>query len=189
MLETYFPDWQRSEIEKAAVKRSMEINAGHTYEPDYNSNTDRLAVNWLRHEFTDYNDNQSVDRFIEACTAIASRYPWLKSECDFQIEKKKKVCAEGADLLMLMREIRAQEHKDKLRLSEESAKAVSDLHIRQTVQVRSGERERVGEITWIGSLRVEVLFRIATGRKRRYRLYASVVTPVVQNNLQSVDSI
>jgi hypothetical protein len=142
----------------------------------------------LRHEFTDYDDDQSMNRFVEACMAIASHYPWLNDECRHQIAKRRKIESERTAHLQMEQEMRDQERQENQQRSDASAAAISSFYIGQTVQGRIRSRNRIGEITWIGTRRVEISFRIATGQERRYRLYASEVTPVAQRNLQSTDS-
>jgi len=179
-IKTFFPDWDRPKLEKIAVRHAIEVNSCYDRDPDY-SKTERLVVNMLRHEFTDYDNEQSASRFIAACTAIAAHYPWLSDECHHQIAKRRKTESERTAHLQMAQEMRDQEHQENRQRSDASATAISSLYIGQTVRGRVRGIERVGEITWIGTRRVEFSFRIATGQERRYRLYASEVTPVVQH--------
>jgi hypothetical protein len=39
----------------------------------------------LRHQYTNYDDDQSTERFIAACQSIAATYDWLATECARQI--------------------------------------------------------------------------------------------------------
>jgi len=88
-IKIFFPDWDRPKLEKIAVRHAIEVNSCYDRDPDY-SKTERLVVNMLRHEFTDYDNEQSASRFIAACTAIAAHYPWLSDECHHQIAKRRK---------------------------------------------------------------------------------------------------
>jgi hypothetical protein len=180
-IETFFPNWQGSKLEKIAVQRAIEVNSYYDRDPDC-SKTDRLVVNMLRHEFTDYDCDQSTSRFIAACDAISTHYPWLNDECRRQIAKRRKSEAERTAHLQMMQE----EQEVNRQRSNESSQFIDRFYIGQTVQGRIRGHNRIGEVTWIGTRRVEISFRLATGQERRYRLYASQVTPISKRSLEDV---
>jgi hypothetical protein len=180
-IEAFFPNWQRSKLEKIAIQRAIEVNSRYNRDPDC-SKTDRLVVNMLRHEFTDYDKDRNLRRFIEACTAISANYPWLNDECRRQIAKRRKSEAERTAHLQMMQE----EQEVNRQRSNESTQLIDRFYIGQTVQGRIRGHNRIGEITWIGTRRVEISFRLAPGQERRYRLYASQVAPISKRSLEGV---
>jgi hypothetical protein len=55
---------------------------------DVDCGIDQLVVNTLRHEYTNYDADQSADRDTAANRAIADRCPWLAAECGRHIERR-----------------------------------------------------------------------------------------------------
>ena len=99
-IRTSFPHRQRSLLEKLAIQSAIEVNSSYRHKPDC-SKIDRLIVNMLRHEFTDYDQDRSLSRFIEACNAISANYPWLNDECLRQIAKRRKHNAKRAEMYLI----------------------------------------------------------------------------------------
>jgi hypothetical protein len=171
-MKIFFPDWSRVQLERTALKHASAISLA--YDRDFDpSQTDRLVVNMLRHEFTDYDDNQSVGRFMKACSEMAVRYPWLSEECERQMLRRRQI-DETAEAWGKMAEAQGQREAEERRArSAASAEAIADLHIGQRVRARVRGHERIGTITWIGRRRVEIAFKIASGAERTHRLFAS----------------
>ena len=90
MIQSWFPaDATAEELEDRAWRHAVawDLKWGR---PGASASVpmDRLVVNLLRHIYTDYDDDQSFDRFSQACDAIARRYPWLAEECAHQIGQR-----------------------------------------------------------------------------------------------------
>jgi hypothetical protein len=80
MIRTELPDLSRPRLIRAA--RDHPLDLAIQYEGEAPCCDDhRLVVNMLRHEYTDYDADQSAPGHRAACEAIAARYPWLADEC------------------------------------------------------------------------------------------------------------
>ena len=78
----------RKRLEHMAEHRAMLLDESRGYGYGWTTDTDQLVVNMLRHEYSDYDRDQSQEAHREVCLAIARRFPWLAVECDRQIAKR-----------------------------------------------------------------------------------------------------
>jgi hypothetical protein len=78
-LTTHLPDWDRQHL-VAVVRRQRGFCSKASV-----GKTRRHLVNMLRHQYTNYDECQSTERFVAACRAIATAYEWLATECERQI--------------------------------------------------------------------------------------------------------
>ena len=95
MIATWFPDWTVNKLTKTAIGHASDPAIDRDHEPSCAPDV-RLVVNMLRHEYTDYDMDQSAERHAEACAAIAATYPWLADECVGQKARRMAEEAESA---------------------------------------------------------------------------------------------
>jgi hypothetical protein len=72
-VRTRFPLWPRSRLETMARDRAEMLDLVHDRGFREYVDTDRLVVNMLRHEFSDYDDDQSQAAHRVVCEAVESR--------------------------------------------------------------------------------------------------------------------
>jgi hypothetical protein len=96
--------WLPKNVDPARLGRDAER---HAFELDCDRDrlgasddvpTDRLVVNFLRHQHTDYDEDQTQERHRQACEAIARRFSWLAEECERQIERRARSERESEDM-------------------------------------------------------------------------------------------
>jgi hypothetical protein len=155
----------------------MHLALERGYSDDGNVPVDRLVVNMLRHEHTAYDDNQNQDAHRAACEAIARKYPWLREECERQINRR----AQNENFEEMVREQYEDEQAEAARYRQErveQSKAVIGAlspGMTVTAHVRGYVREAV--IVSVGRSRVKVAFRLKTGEEREAMVYARDVLP------------
>ena len=179
MIQTRFPDWSRVKLETIARQHADEVALAYGRVGAETDDVDRLVVNMLRHEFTNYDDDQIEHAHRLACEAIKARCPWLGDECHRQITRRAAAEQEDAAFAEMAEH---WERAEKARLEErsrDSSLVIGALKVGDEVIAHIVGRERRGTITWVGRLRVEVRYVIKTGEARTRRLYASTVRPVV----------
>jgi len=174
-MRTRFPDWGRECLEKVALEHAIEVSVASGREFD-SSLTGRLVANMARHEFTDYDEDQSTERFAEACAAIADRYPWLSGECNAQVARRRLADAQATLAAEMEQRWRQDEAERRRERSAEAAEAIGGLVLGQRARARVKGQERTGVLTWIGRRRVELAFTIKSGEERSARLFANEVT-------------
>jgi hypothetical protein len=79
----------------------------------------------------------------------------------------------AAQMAQQWREDEAERRRER---SAEAAQAIGGLALGQVAWARIKGQERTGVLTWIGWRRVELAFRIKSGKERSARLYANEVT-------------
>ncbi|MFE6274088.1 hypothetical protein ACFVQ9_35465 [Streptomyces goshikiensis] len=179
-LTTWFPDLDAEELARRADRHAFEHSVSLGFEPS-NAPADRLTVNYLRHEFTRYDDEPTVERHREACEAIAARYPWLAAECAAQIDRRRDAEERDRDAAAMYEghfELEQAERRDVTARSREAVKALS---LGQRVKFKKQGRENVGTIAELGPSRVVVAYEVASGRDRArsVKLPAIDVEPVI----------
>jgi hypothetical protein len=93
-----FPNWSRSRLE--CVAREHALDRAIERDDDLGDPpVDRLVVNMLRHEFSDYDEVATAERHAAICRAIATSFPWLATESERQIERRALAEQEAADML------------------------------------------------------------------------------------------
>jgi hypothetical protein len=158
-----------------ALEHAIEVSVAYGREFD-GSLTDRLVVNMARHRFTDYDEDQSFERFAQACAAIAERYPWLSGECNAQVARRRLADAQATLAAQTAQRWREDQVERRRARSAEAAQAIGGLALHRRARARFKGHERTGVLTWIGRRRVELAFTLKSGEERRARLYANEVT-------------
>jgi hypothetical protein len=176
-VKTWFPDWSRRRLERTALAHAIDVSLA--YDRDFDpSLTDRLVVSMLRHEFTDYDDDQRVGSFESACAAIAQRFAWLWDECARQVTRRRAMEVEEEDLRSIWEAEERRRGEFRQKRSADSVRAIADLGLGTEVTSRVRGHLRHGTITWRGRKRVEITFTIKSGEVCTHRLYASEVRPL-----------
>lgn len=86
---TWLPNVPRPQLELDAITSAAAIYGGEVWR----DSVPRVTVNYLRHTFTDYDDQYSPDRHRDVLVAIGREYPWLQGECARQITKRRELVA------------------------------------------------------------------------------------------------
>ncbi|MEV2278777.1 hypothetical protein AB0I72_24635 [Nocardiopsis sp. NPDC049922] len=184
MITTFFPAvTSRRRLERSAREHTLTLDLERGSCSD-DVPVERLVVNYLRHECTDYDLDQSSPRHRAACEAIAERFPWLAKECQRQIVRRAEADAE-AEAASRSWEQEEEAARERCRaLVSASREAIADLHVGQRVSFPYKRHRYTGVITKKGRSRVTVAYRIRTGKDRdRVRLvHASLVTPVTEES-------
>ena len=177
-MRTHLPDLSRAQLERRALEHAigMSVACGRPFEA---SNSDRLVVNMLRHEFTDYDDDQSALAHKAACDAIKAAYPWLEAECDAQAARRKATDAFDAASIEMAEATERRRRTWRHDRVQQSRAAIVELSVGASVTARVDGRERTGTITWRGRSRVEVAYTTKAGEGRVRRIYARDVSLVV----------
>lgn len=178
MIATWFPNWTVNKLTKTAIAHAVDLAIERGHDPSCAPDA-RLVVNMLRHEYTDYDINQSAQRHAEACDAIAGMYPWLADECASQ---KARRMAEDAENTLRVAEQNARDaewKEAKRRLIEASKVAAKTLTVGQQVSLTVKGHARTGTIASVARSMVTVDYRIKTGAARQVKVYAGLVAVVV----------
>lgn len=183
MIETRFPkNKSYGQLARAAELHAIQIagDRGHIETRD-DVPTDRLIVNYLRHECTDYDDDQTAERHKAACEAIADRFPYLAEECKRQITRRgdtdRRLADEAACYEAQQREWKAARRTR----VEESKQAIKAMQVGQQVTYRRNEKcVYTATIVKVGRSKVTVAYRVKTGkdRDRTATVHAALVTPL-----------
>lgn len=89
LIPTDLPDLPPVELEAMAVQHAMRRQAEAGIAVDLSlANRDRLTVNWLRHERTGYDRDQTPVAYVEVMVRIAGRYPHLAAEVARQLWRR-----------------------------------------------------------------------------------------------------
>jgi hypothetical protein len=172
VLEECFPDWSREKLERIARQRAIELDLDYGRTVSDHESVDRLLVNMLRHELTNYDDdqNQEVDRL--ACEVIKARCPWLGHECDRQVGHRRFTELRDGGFFEMAEQWAMEERQRREERSRASSVIISTLIVGDEVCARIGGHERVGTIAWLERRRVEVAYVIKSDEARTRRLFA-----------------
>lgn len=187
-LWVQFPNWSREKLEREAIDHAEALALEHDshYIPD---DVDRRVVNMLRHLNTNYDATQTTEAHRAACEAIAERFPWLRTECERQMERRSEAEQWQDDMARAM-EAEAEEARRRAqeRVAESKA-AIGDLVVGMSVvaTVRGHQREAV--ITKIGRSKVTVAFRLKNGDEREATVYARNVTEADDHRRRSLNAV
>jgi hypothetical protein len=177
MIRTDFPDLSRKRLVRLARDHALDLALDRGYDDPENAGDDRLVVNLLRHEFTDYDIDQSADRHREACEAIAARYPYLAAECARQVAARE-TAEQDAQQFAEMYLMQQREHAERRReMIAASRRAIVDLTVGQHVVATVRGHVRHGVLIKVARSRVTMEFAIASGASRTAVLYAAQVRP------------
>ena len=183
MITTFFPFGPTPDrLERLGREHALWLDAERETDSSQTP-PERLTVNYLRHECTDYDLNPSRARHRAACEAIGRRFPWLAQECQRQIDRRAALEAaseEGRKQWSAEMERRRAEHRAMVAASRELVKG---MRVGQRVAFRKGRNRYTGVVTKLGRSRVTVAYRVSTGRERdRVRLFhAARLTPVEED--------
>lgn len=174
VITTFFPaDLTLARLKRLAQEHARQLDLDSSHVPPA-----RSMVNYLRHECTDYDLEQSASRHRAACEAIARRFPQLAEECRRQIARRTEqdLQEERAHQMWVAEEerLRAEHHAMVAR----SREVIKGMRVGQRVGFWLGGYWRTGVITKLGRSRVTVAYRVKTGRERdRTRLvHAALLT-------------
>ncbi|MEO6090523.1 MAG: hypothetical protein ABIQ18_46225 [Umezawaea sp.] len=142
--------------------------------------TDRLVVNFLRHQCTDYDEDRTQERHRQACEAIARRFSWLAEECERQIERRARSEREGEEMVA---EYERQQHESQAKrreTAEKSRQVIMSMTVGQKVWFEDRCYTYVATVTKIGRSKVTVAYQVKTGndRDRSKTVHAALVTPI-----------
>jgi hypothetical protein len=176
-LKTNFPNWYREKLERVAIDHDLERSLWTGFVPG-DSPMDRLVVNMLRHEFTNYDENQTQEMHREACEAIAARFGWLGYECAKQIARRAEEEELARDVNASQEAWLAEAAQWRRERVQESHQAIKALRVGMRVTAKVQGHEREATVTQVGRSRVSVAFRIKTGAERTALVYARDVQPL-----------
>ena len=171
-MKTRFPSWSRSHLEKVALKHAFDVSfdTGRDFDPTL---SDRLVVNMLRHEFSDYDDNQSATNFSAACAEIAIRFLWLAPECERQMARRRENDAAADDAHEMFERATLEQQIRRRAISAASSEVIRSLRIGDRVTALVRGRQRSGTIVWVGRKQIEFSFKLKSGQVRTHKVYAS----------------
>ena len=185
MIQTDFPDLSRKRLVRLARDHALSLAVDRGHDDIGNDSDDRLVVNMLRHEFTDYDTDQSAGRHRDACDAIAARYPYLAAECARQVaarEADERDAAQFAEAYLAEQRQLAEQRRA---LIAASRQAVDKLAVGKHVVATVRGHVRRGVLTKVARSRVTMEFSLASGAPRTATLYAAQV----HASVISVDAI
>jgi len=173
-VRTELPNLNRERLENRAQRHADDIAMERGW-GDTNCSIDQLVVNMLRHEYTDYDNDQTAARHTAANRAIAARYPWLAAECDRQTERR---TAEERDSAALWADHLAMQEQIALMRQETIAASraiCGSFHVGQPVELTIKGHQRSGTVVKVGRSRLTVHYEIKTGAERTAVVYATEV--------------
>ncbi|ORA75249.1 hypothetical protein BST28_22135 [Mycolicibacter kumamotonensis] len=175
-LRVSFPSWSRETLERHAISHAEDVAIERGHIPG-DGPVDRLVVNMLRHEFTTYDETQTVAVHKAACEAIAARYGWLGPECERQVRQREQAerDAQLAVLAGLDEEAAARQWQHD-RVAESRA-TIGALTVGMVVNATVKGHFREATVTKVGRSRVTVAFRLKSGAERTALVYARDVHP------------
>lgn len=176
-LTVCFPAWSREVLERRAISHAEDVALERGHLPG-DGPVDRLVVNMLRHEFTNYDSAQTVSMHRAACEAIAGRYGWLRPECERQIQARERAERDELSALMVTEAQEAAAKKWRQDRVSESRAAIAALAVGIAVNATVKGHSRAATITKVGRSRITVAFRLKSGVERTALVYARDVQPV-----------
>src|SRR5690554_4825541 len=123
MIKTWFPDAGPEQLIRMAERHVHALECARGDFGLSDAPVERLVVNYLRHQHTDYDTDQTQERHRAACEAIAARYPWLAAECERQIRLRAAREAEAASLADLFEIDEACQHAERQAIAAASREA------------------------------------------------------------------
>lgn len=179
-VETWFPKAHKAHMIRQAHEHAelygIEIGQDRSVSDDA-----RAVVNWLRHEHTDYDIEQTYERHKIACEAIAEAFPWLAEECSQQIKRRREADRRAAD--EAAQHEAEQEHWKAARRArvEDSKQAIKGMTVGQQVTYWHNEKcSYAATIIKVGRSKVTVAYQVKTGkdRDRTATVHAALVMPL-----------
>ncbi|MFI0447002.1 hypothetical protein [Actinomadura sp. 6N118] len=182
MIATWFPtNASYDQLKRLAELHALDVDFAYDrIGASNNVPTDRLIVNYLRHECTDYDEDQTSERHRAACEAIAKRYPCLAEECQRQIKRRHDKDEEIAAMVASYEIEKEQERAERRARVEASKRIIAGLRVGQKVMYKNRRYTYEATVTKIGRSKVTVAYQVKTGkdRDRTATVHAAFVTPV-----------
>ncbi|MFJ4880179.1 hypothetical protein ACIP93_33895 [Streptomyces sp. NPDC088745] len=178
MVTAKFPlNLSTEALERRARQHAQaHVNAGRRYFVDLSDvSAERQCVNYLRHQYTDYDSDQTTERHAEANRLIASAYPWLAEECARQSARRseKDRLAESAAAMAEAERARAREERRALAAA--SAQARSRLSVGQEVTLTLKGRPYRATVSEIRRTKVTVAYELRDGSPRTRDVHAALL--------------
>lgn len=158
-MNTWFPDMDQTTLERVAREHAYALEV-------YDGDPDRLAVNYLRHECTDYDYHQTQGQHRAACEAIGKRYPWLAAEAARQVAARAESERRDREAMAMLARQEEEEAEARRAMIVESREIIGGFAVGQRVGVKIKGHDRVGTVTKVGRSKVTVSYQIATGKNR-----------------------
>ncbi|HUZ42331.1 MAG TPA: hypothetical protein VMU68_13190 [Acidimicrobiales bacterium] len=172
MTRTWFPRWSQTRLEIVARKRAQAIYLARDRFPSDSHDIDRLVVNMLRHEFSNYDDDQGEEAHRLICRAVTAQYKWLSDECDKQIERRARSERQGREYMIMALEHAAAERERRVERSRLSGEVIDTMRVGDVGFARVAGFEHRVTITWVGRRRIEVSYTLKSGANRKPQIYA-----------------
>ncbi|MGW4817026.1 hypothetical protein ACWEPB_36025 [Kitasatospora cineracea] len=177
-VHTWFPDRDRAHLVAAAERHALDLSLAYGYAA-VGEGEKRLVVNFLRHQYTDYDyGEQTSARHRATCEAVAARYPWLTEECRARIARRRHNDESDALAASAWEHERGIEQEARQAVAAASREAVRQLAIGDVAEFEDGRvrgGRRAATVTNIGRSKVTVEFTLASGEQRTRKLHASLV--------------
>jgi hypothetical protein len=182
LTTTWFPKNGNAErLERDAERHAFELDCDRDrIGASDDVPTDRLVVNYLRHQCTDYDEDQTQERHREACEAIAKRFPWLAEECTRQIKCRAAAEREDEEMAAEYEAELAQLRAERRARVDASQQAIKSLSVGQKVMFKDRKNTYEAEITKVGRSKVTVAYDVRTvkDRARGKTVHAALVAPI-----------
>lgn len=171
---TFFPKASPDNLVRHARLHAIERE-------NYETTDERAVVNYLRHEFTDYDDDPTQVRHRAACAAIAAQYPWLVEECTRQIKRRAQQEAAEAAMLRAYEAEQARRQAERRAVVEASKNVITSLTVGQRVLYKYKRWQYEATISKIGRSKITVIYRLKTGDQRVKEVHAALVTALADD--------
>lgn len=177
-VRVQLPGWDRSELESFVREHVQAFNPAADTS---SARIDALALNTLRHEFTDYDRHQSTGRMITAHESITAAYPHLTAEAQRQNEARIRRDSifgswAGTHTGRTPQDV-GQYRRDR---EARSIKVLSDEPplVGQPAAFRRGPRVFTGSVAWVGYAKVGVRLTAPDGSEHIEPVYGCDLLPV-----------
>lgn len=170
-LEIDFPGWTRAKLERVAAEHAIEVALSRDGMPSQ-AQDDRLVVNMLRHEFTNYDNDPNQEAHRRVCAAIAEQYGWLHAECQRQIHARARQEESERSAFEYLQAQADAESRWRRERSAQSREAIPTFTVGMAVAATVKGHRRDATVTKVGRSRISVSFQIKSGAERTALLYA-----------------
>lgn len=169
-------------IEKALKQRENFLLSNDIIDCDEVKNVDRLLVNYLRHNYTNYDfTEQTYELKKEVNTVIAELFPDLKEECLNQIIERK-IKEDFIERYLKKQEVLKQEHKNFI---EKSKSINKTLLVGQKATAKINGIIRELTITKINVSKVEVEYYLKNNQRRTKLIHSAKLFNIKQYEKKS----
>lgn len=171
---THLPDLSADEVREQAINAVRRFHGGRPF----TGHADDATLNWLRHNYSDYDHDQSLANLMAVHSAIVARWPHLQAASGRQIENRRlrnRLFGEDSGRragmspaqLESMREQRDRECREVL--------VGADYRAGQRVSFARNGQTFNGTIVHIGSVRVSVRVETPDGQMLSEPVYANEI--------------